>query len=136
MYDVCKQGGDRPAPTLGRDSGSQDEEDESGSEDEGAGRSSARYSDGDDDDDNRDDDDDGGASEGVDEEWAAVDAFAQRNSQPPAKGGGGRFSRIEEEVRSAHASAAPLACARAVAKDATKFLMRRRDVLGPACFLL
>ncbi len=88
--DVLNQGGDRLPPTLGHESELQEEEDGSDSDVEGAVRGRARYHD--------DDADDGGsdASEGEDAQWAAVDAFALR--KPQGKGGGGRFSRIEEEV--------------------------------------
>ncbi len=98
MAYVFNLGGDRPPPTLGRDSESQDEEEdeeENESEDDGARRGKRRHQNHGD----ADGHDDSDAGEGDDAQWAAVDAFALRKSQAAANsGGGGRFSKIEEEV--------------------------------------
>ncbi len=77
---------------MGGGSDSEFEEGDDDSEDEPIGRRGGD-----------DDDDDDDASDGNDEQWAAIDQFAQRKSQPARGSSGSRgFSRIEDEVR--HAS--------------------------------
>lgn len=82
-------GGERPAPVLGGGSDSEFDEGDDDSEDEPMGRRGGD-----------DDDDDDDASDGNEEQWAAIDQFAQRKSQPARGSSGSRgFSRIEDEVR-------------------------------------